>query len=157
MAFEITLYNCTTDVKGINKNLDDYLNIQGVNLKEDTSILTPTLLLTMPQGRNISEFNYCEVPIYNRFYFIQDIVQKQGNMYEISCRVDVLETYKQYYLERECYIDRCEIKFKENQGAMTKFFDNEYPIRSDVNITTVDVGIVGSGTTYFLTVNGGVQ
>lgn len=154
----INLYNNTTDPNGINKNLTSGISHLNCHLKENTSIAKPTFILVDSPSQNVSTFNYCYCPDFNRYYFIETIIKKMGGIIEVVClECDVLETYKQYFLERECFIERCERTFKNENNAMSVFFDNEYPIRSDVTFENVDIGNVATGRSYILTTNGGVQ
>lgn len=158
MAFNLTLYNNTTDPRGINKNLTDSLQIQGCNLKEDCSLKKPTFVITKPISATLTDYNYLFCPLFNRYYFIDDYIKLQGDLYEIvTLECDVLESFKSYFLERVCYIERCEKQFKDKNYAMDVFYDSEYPIRSDCVIRKIPVGVVGNSYNYFLTTNGGVQ
>ena len=160
----VTLYNVSTDRRGINKNLAGGITFIGCQLKHNTSIVNPTFILTKPLSEgDLANFNYVDCPVLKRKYFIKDIRIIPGNMVEVECHVDVLESFKSQFLERECYIERCEIQYNDKNSAMSVFFDSEYPIRSDVNISTITLknngvpGSASSGTGYFVTVNGGVQ
>lgn len=59
-----------------------------VYLKADCSVLNPVFLI---DGINLS-YNYCYWS--GRYYFITDITLNSNNIYEISCTVDVLASYK---------------------------------------------------------------
>ena len=61
-----------------------------VELKEDTSILAPQLLLATSNPR---AYNYCYIPSFDRYYFISDWVSDH-NMWYAQCTVDVLASWK---------------------------------------------------------------
>lgn len=57
-------------------------------MKDDCSVLSPVFLI---DGIDLG-YNYCK--FNDRYYFITDITLSNNNIYEISCSVDVLATYK---------------------------------------------------------------
>lgn len=77
----------------INKTLTNKLNIT-INLKRDVDIISPHLIIRDTQAININAFNYCQIEELNRFYFIRSINNMGGNLWEVICECDVLETYK---------------------------------------------------------------
>lgn len=77
----------------INKTLTNKLNIT-INLKRDVDIISPRLIIRNTQAININAFNYCQIEELNRFYFIRSINNMGGNLWEVICECDVLETYK---------------------------------------------------------------
>lgn len=69
-------------------------------MKSDCSLERPTFLI---DGIDLS-YNYC---FFNgRYYFVTDIVLNKNNIYEISCNVDVLPTYKSDIGNYTGYIER---------------------------------------------------
>lgn len=60
-------------------------------LKEDVSILTPTIRVSLTDA--VLSYNYCYIPTFSRYYFITDIVSSKG-FWEISLKVDSLASYK---------------------------------------------------------------
>lgn len=139
----------TSDKRRIVKNytsvVQEYTN---VHLKDNTSILDPVFIVTgLPFSR---KFNYLFCNDFDRFYFVTDIKYCVGDIMEISCHVDVLESFAFDILSHNAMIERCEEEH-------FPFFDGDFPIRSDGVCGNVDVGVVGNSYAYYLTVNGGVQ
>ena len=60
-------------------------------LLDDTSLMNPTFKLNMPS--NPVGFNYCFVPSFNRYFFINDWSYAQGFWYA-ACTCDVLASWK---------------------------------------------------------------
>lgn len=60
-------------------------------LIDDTSLMNPTFKIE--SGSNPIGKNYCYVPDFNRYYFVNDISSYQGFWY-ISCSCDVLASFK---------------------------------------------------------------
>lgn len=85
----ITLYQCADDRRKLNKTLSAALSYN-VSLKDDTSAVTPTLILSAPLPPN---YNYCYIPTFKRYYFIPDSAVVVGKLLEIELKCDVLMTY----------------------------------------------------------------
>lgn len=60
-----------------------------INLKSGTSFISPTFLLEISGTPN---YNYCQFE--GRFYFVTDIISVRNDLWEISCEIDALATYK---------------------------------------------------------------
>lgn len=92
MSFNITLYRNESEVNKVGKNLTTLFTVSGT-LKEETSIINPVFLLDIPIS-DLKLANYISVPEFSRLYFIQDIVSVTRSLTEVSCHVDVLESFK---------------------------------------------------------------
>ena len=78
----------------VTKELTTLATITG-SLKEGTSVTNPTILIqgTPVTVQQIVTSNYLRIPDFGRYYFIRDISSVRTNLWEISCHVDVLQTY----------------------------------------------------------------
>lgn len=74
----------------------DKLVIEG-HLVYNQSVENPKFLI---KG-DILDYNYAYIPMFKRFYFINDIVLRENDLQEISFDVDVLQSFKSY-------IENCE-------------------------------------------------
>ena len=62
-------------------------------LKEETNILNPTLIIeTVPSG-SAPAWNYIQIPLFSRYYFITNWNWKNG-VWSCDCVVDVLASFK---------------------------------------------------------------
>ena len=85
----VNLYNNISNNKTINKILSSEKTIEGI-LRNDTNIEYPALIL-----KGIyTEYNYCYIPMFQRYYFIENIII-HGNTTLIECSIDVLKTYSE--------------------------------------------------------------
>ena len=87
---QIKLYKNLSEVNTIGKTLTEE-SVRTGTLKDGGSVLSPSVVLT---GENLSGFNYAYIPQFSRYYFIKEITSVKSGLWEISMRVDVLETYK---------------------------------------------------------------
>lgn len=126
MSFTVMLYKNESPVEKIGKTLSDSITVSDVVLKKDTSILKPVLLTN--DARDVYEYNYMYIEEFGRYYFIDDIVSVNNNLWEISAHVDVLETYKAAILSNQAVIRRQTNKFN------TYLNDPEWKVYADENV-----------------------
>lgn len=74
-------------------------------LRKDTSIITPSIVIEYAQTPS---FNYVFMPIFNRYYYVNNITSMNKNLWLIDLVCDVLMTYKDKILEQTCVIGRQE-------------------------------------------------
>ena len=70
-----------------------------LHLKEATSLLNPTFLLTADTVPAISEILFM-----GRYYFVDNIRSVRNGVWEIDCSVDVLATYKSQILAQSAFV-----------------------------------------------------
>lgn len=84
----VTFYKTNDNKNVINKTLTDPLSIN-LNIKEDNPDFSPVLRMVT----DITGYNYCYIPFFNRFYFVER-VDRRGQIILVGLTCDVLETYK---------------------------------------------------------------
>lgn len=87
---ELILYNCLDSNNTINKTVTDE-EVLDVNLKERTNITNPIIKL---RSKTFINKNYCFIPTFDRFYFIEDVTFLSNDIQEIQLKCDVLESFK---------------------------------------------------------------
>lgn len=92
---KLKLYKTISKHNVINKTLTDLKEID-IKLKNSESFETPKILLS---DKNISDYNYAEIPFFKRFYFIEENKKIGNNLTQLMLSTDVLETYKQDILK----------------------------------------------------------
>lgn len=97
---------------------------KNVRLKDSTSIINP--VLEMDRFAYNHSWNYCYIPDFERYYFINDTVYNNA-VCEVSCRVDVLASWKTQIGSSTQYVVRSASEF---DGTVP---DNLYPITSNVS------------------------
>lgn len=108
MSLSVTLMNSASPVEKIGKTLTEVSTYDCV-LKQDTSILKP--VIRIQTGDDILTCNYMYISDLSRYYFIDDIVSENNNIWNISGHVDVLETYKTDILANSAVIRRQQNKY----------------------------------------------
>jgi hypothetical protein len=120
-------------VRTIGKSLQTIATVQGT-WKENTDILEPRIIL---DNRSMEGINYCYIPEFGRYYYIDDHAKLTGGMIEIMCAVDVLESWKPYIKQLPAIVARQEnqwnlylndemFKAYQNPNIQTKTFPNGF-------------------------------
>ena len=143
---QIKLYKNLSEVNTIGKTLTEESARTGT-LKDGGSVLSPSVVLT---GENLSGFNYAYIPQFSRYYFIKEITSVKSGLWEISMRVDVLESYKEQIKAQKAVVER-----QENEYNLY-LNDPEWKVYTNKQVLTREFpsGFLDSGN-YFLTVVGG--
>ena len=109
---EVILYRNSSENNVIGKSLAQIKKVE-CNLKNDVSVINPTFILYYTV--NILNANYCFIPKFNRYYFIDEIVPITGDRCVVKCRVDVLESFKNNILNLDCIVDKQEKEIASNK------------------------------------------
>lgn len=128
MAFKIQLYK--TFVKRINSTKQPtgtYIE-KDVNLKRDTSIMSPTFILSTYDPA----YNYVYVPSWGRYYFVNDVVLGNTNLFELHCTFDALASYKASIGSYTCFVERTSDATKYDLSL----YDNAITSSEDITYST---------------------
>ena len=109
---EIKLYKNLSENNVIGKTLTQIKSVEA-NLKNDVSVINPTFILYYTD--NILQSNYCFIPKFNRYYFIDEIVPITGDRCIVKCRVDVLESFKDDIKSLTVILDKTQSIYKSNK------------------------------------------
>ena len=151
----ITLYQNVSEANVVDKNLLNGVQVTGT-LRSGTSVLNPSITVEA-NSENIVWVNYVYIHEWNRYYFVNDIANIRNGLWEFSCHVDVLMTYKNQIRQQSAIIARQENlynlylddnKFLVNAPRMvvTKAFPNR-----------VQPGNVAGANSFILTLAGGAE
>lgn len=88
---KIKLYKVYDRENKLNKTLNDELVLTG-SLKTKVSVYNPVIMLKS-DNFNFSEYNYCYIEDFNRYYFIDDIDINALTLFEMRLREDVLMSF----------------------------------------------------------------
>ena len=110
---EIKLYKNLSENNVIGKSLTQIKSVEA-NLKNDVSVINPTLVISYTE--NILGSNYCFIPKFSRYYFIDEIVPITADRCIVKCRVDVLESFSDNIRNLMAVVD------KQSSGVVA----NEY-------------------------------
>ena len=94
---KIVLYSMTSDKRKIGKTKAKLFELENVIIKQSTSAIEPTFVVTKQKGKNIPSMyrvNYLYSYATKKYYFVSDIRWVTGSCLELICVEDVLESYK---------------------------------------------------------------
>lgn len=144
---EITLYK-TNKKTNSTKVPDGGVTLNSVTLKNGCDILKPVFMLSSDD--NYFKDTITEIGFQGKYYFVTDIKSVRNNLWELSCEIDVLATYK-----AEIIANKCLVEFDETTN--TTIVDSRLPIKTTVsragNIVSMR-DIMREGGTYLLGVTG---
>ena len=107
-------------------------------------------------NRKIFDCNYCYIPKFNRYYYIQNVVSEYTNLFTIELKVDVLMSYKTDILNQVGLVNRNEYNFDDDliDSKMIQEIDYDIDITEYENsLFTYDDNIVS--TYNFLIITAG--
>lgn len=120
---QIKFYKNSSEKNKIGKSLSSELTLNG-NLRDECSITSPSILV---EATSLVDYNYCYIPEFKRYYFISDITSVRNNLWRVSLKCDVLESFKNGILNSSCIID----KQKSAGVANSLLDDGSYIVQSN--------------------------
>ena len=145
---EITLYTTGSERHAIQKNLQNAIEFVG-SLRGESSVVSPTILIEMT---NPSQYNYCFIPDFNRYYFITDITSVRTNLWRISCSVDVLMSYQSQLLNLDVIVGADTAPDEEKYMSGDDWLTT---VKTKTDVINFPAGLLDSGE-YILITSGGV-
>lgn len=88
----IMLYKCVSENIVINKQFDGEPLILAGTFRDGINVIEPKVIIESVD--EIYKYNYCFIEKFNRYYYISNITILRNNVYELSCKCDVLYTYR---------------------------------------------------------------
>lgn len=122
--------------------------LNDVELKDDTSVLTPVLLINqntsgMPVPFVPSYFTYAYIPKFDRYYYINDARWVSG-LWELYLSVDVLASFKNTIGNLTEYVLRCSNTFD------TSISDITYPVTTNYAVTKSPIDLRLDSTGFYV-------
>lgn len=141
---QIKFYKNSSEKNKIGKSLSSELTLNG-NLRDECSITSPSILV---EANSLVDYNYCYIPEFKRYYFISDITSVRNNLWRVSLKCDVLESFKKDILNLRCIVDK-----QQNQSYSNNIDDGSYINRADsfVEIANYQNGFNSSGEFILIT------
>ena len=91
----ITLYNYNGNRNTVNKNLVYSVDFMG-EIFEESNVLYPVLTIRI---HDRFDFNYCYMPIFERYYFVDSVKYLSVDKVIVKLSVDVLKSYERKILQ----------------------------------------------------------
>ena len=145
---EIKLYKTSSPRKKLVKELSDAITLTGT-LRGQSSVMSTSLQI---QDIAVIGYNYCYIPDFGRYYYINDINALRANLFELSLGIDVLMTYAKDIRNNAAIID----KVQPQKGAMPYINDGSYVSTNKMNQTIINFsgGFNDNGEFILITAGG---
>lgn len=123
MSVHITLYKNESPDNYVTKTLSSALAFEGT-FRGECGVLYP--VFSIETDTNISDYNYCYIQEFNRYYFISDMIAETDKLWRIYCSVDVLQSFSTQIKEHRAVIAKQERKWNLylNDGDTFKVYQN---------------------------------
>lgn len=143
----IKLYKCLDRKNKLNKALQNEKVITG-SLKNKVSVINPTIILKRETNFNFSDYNYCYIEEFNRYYFIQNININNLSLFEIELKEDVLMSFKSD-------INKMTVQINESDRPNDNFLDCKMQDKKEL-IQSIDLinPFSETGFIYMATIKG---
>lgn len=119
-----------------------------VALKEFTSIINPSLQIN---ADNPTVFNYCYIPMFKRYYFIDNWVSEYNNIWSCDLTEDYLASWRSDILNSAQYV------LRSASESDSDIIDTMYPVTSKMDFRQVDLNDrpIGKTLRYIFAVSNG--
>lgn len=125
----INLYQTTSENNMLNKVLTGEKTFNGV-FKTDTDNINPVIEIETTD--NITQYNYCYISIFNRYYYIKNIELCTGYIFRLYLTVDVLMSHKDGIKNLVCIVDRIQDKSKSYPNLYNENYVNDMGNRTEL-------------------------
>lgn len=98
-------------------------------VKDGSAIINPKIVLDLGRTTDPSQYNYCMIPAFNRYYWVREWSFDRG-LWTATLEVDVLATYKTEIGASNLYILRAAAAYNGN------IVDNLYPCKTGCDFTS---------------------
>lgn len=147
---EITLCVTGSERHAIRKTLQNSLTLTGA-LRGESSVINPSFIIELD---NPSQYNYCFIPAFNRYYFITNITSVRTNIWRIDCSVDVLMSFQTEILNLDVIVSDLSI----GESQTETYMQGEQwatTVKNKTDIINFPSGLLDDGE-YILITSGGI-
>lgn len=102
---DIIFYNNKSDSRQLVKELIQGITLSGT-LRKESSIIKPNITI---ESSEIIRYNYAYIPLFRRYYFINNIDVMRGNIWNLDLEVDPLMSFKKDILSYNVIVDKQEL------------------------------------------------
>lgn len=144
---DIYLYNNTSEKTRVSKTLLNEQKYTGT-LRDEASIMSPVFMI---EEVNPVGYNYCYIPAFGRYYFIEDITSVRTGLWRFSCMVDVLMSFSDDIRNLSVIVDRSE-NTQNNNYLVSDVWKTT--VRDKTDILNFPYGLSDEGEFILITAGG---
>lgn len=123
MSFTVRFWTFSKKYNSTKRPANSNATTYNCVVKDGTGIINPKIVLDLGRTADPAAFNYCQIPNFNRYYFIREWSFDKG-MWTASLECDVLASYKTEIGSSNLYILRAAGAYDGN------IVDNLYPCKT---------------------------
>lgn len=141
---QILLYNNSSPRNKISKALTQVGVLAGT-LRDETNIVSPTIRIS---GAVFPDFNYAQIPDFNRYYYLKDVRSVRSGIWDISLQSDPLMSFN---------LSSVSGVVIESELIGNNYIDHRHFIRSvksKTDIVTFPSGLLDTGEYILITAGG---
>ena len=143
---KLKFYHNSSDPIVVSKSLTQIGSDVNGTLRSACSVIDPVIVIKKFTGFNPASCNYLFIDEFNRYYYINNIVCINNDLFEIHCHVDVLKTYGSGIRANSAIVSR------QEKNYSLYLPDNYYKSYSNPNFEIKRFNKGFSGYHYILTV-----
>ena len=145
---EIKLYKTSSPRKKLVKDLTNGITLVGT-LRAQSSVMAPTFTV---QDTAVVGYNYCYIPDFGRYYYINGINALRSNLFELSLGIDVLMTYAEAIRSNAAIVDKVQPQY----AAMPYINDGSFVSTNKMEQTVINFsnGFNDAGEFILITAEG---
>lgn len=141
----VNLYNNESPANKISKSVTLLAALEG-QLVNETNVVAPVIRI---YNAAFPAFNYAQIPLFDRYYFLRDVRQIRNDVWEISLESDPLMSFN---------IGSVSGILVESESGGSDYLEHRHFVRnvkSKTNILTFGSGLLDSGEYILITAGGG--
>ena len=141
----VNLYNNESPANKISKSVTLLAALEG-QLVNETNIVAPVIRI---YNASFPAFNYAQIPLFNRYYFLRDVRQIRNDLWEISLESDPLMSFN---------IGSVSGMLVESENNGSNYLEHRHFVRNvktKTNILPFGSGLLDSGEYILITAGGG--
>ncbi len=145
---EVKLYNNNSETNVLYKNLTNEIVYTGT-LRDSANIYNPSILVSTSEM--LSDYNYCYIPQFNRYYYINDIDIYRNGVWILNLKCDVLMSFKDDIIQ--CYA----IVNHTTENNVTNYMSSDIwktLVKDKTDIINFPSGLLESGEYILITAGG---
>lgn len=99
MSISVNFYSNASEKNVVDKAITSQFQMSSVDIKDSCSITDPVFIVNITTLNTIQKLtrsvNYCYVSDFRRYYYVTNVTILRNTIFEITCHVDVLMSYKE--------------------------------------------------------------
>lgn len=101
---DITFYVNSSEPEKVDKSLSTGVTLSG-SLRAESNVITPRILIE-GSAETLAEINYAYISLFDRYYYVTDVISVRNDVCMVLLRVDVLMSFKSQIRANYAYLEK---------------------------------------------------